>query len=178
VVVAFAACGVGSLGGEVTAVDAVLDVPEGALDSFVSLTLEQIPACAYPISLSLQQSQTETCSGDAAGFGTVAGKVDFVGSPGVVSINPYALNPSDVSFAAPATLELSTKDMLLSSTAVVPDPTRLDRLRIGTVVNGRWVAVSGSVFDAQAQVVRGQVTAGGRYAITQICADGTIGSCP
>jgi hypothetical protein len=168
---------VGSLGGEVAFDEAVLRVPPGALNSVVSLTLERIPMCAYPISLSAQASQQADCSGDSAGFGIVAGTVDFVGSPGVVSVNPYAVSPSDVSFARPAFIELSTKNYLLSSPGLVPDPSRPDRLRIGTVVNGRWEAVPGSSFDAQAQVVRGTVAGGGHYAITQICADGSIGDC-
>jgi hypothetical protein len=169
---------VGSLGGEMSVNQAVLRVPAGALSSVVSLTLKRIPGgCLFATSQSSQPSQPTDCSGDTAGFRTVDGTVVFMGSPGVVGVNPYALSPRDVSFATPASIELSTKDYLLSAPSVVPDPSRLDRLRLGAVVNGRWEAVPGSSFDPQAEVVRGTVAGGGRYAITQICADGTIGDC-
>jgi hypothetical protein len=108
----------------------------------------------------------------------VDGKLAFMGSPGVVGLNPCVLDPSSVVFSVLATLELSTKNLLLSSPDVVPDPARLDRLRLGVELNGQWAAVSGSEFDAQAQVVRGTVASGGRYTIVQICSDGTVGRCP
>jgi hypothetical protein len=171
-----AAADVGPRGGEMTVDETVLTLPLGALSSVVHLTLDRIPMCAYPLSESAQPAAD--CSGDSTGFGAFGETAYFVGSPGVVSVNPIALGPDSVSFGMPASLELSTADELLTSTAVVPDPSRLDRLRIATVSNGRWQAVPGSAFDAQAQVVRGRVTAGGRYGIAQICADGTIGTCP
>jgi hypothetical protein len=182
-VVAFAGCGSGRLpetvrgsvsplGGRLSVDDAELAVPPGSLASVVDVTFERIPICASSL-----ESQEPGCSADATGFTTVAGNLAFVGSPGVFEMNPYALSPSDLAFSPPASLELTTKDIFLGTGGLARDPSRLDLLRLCTVASGRWVAVPGSAYDAEAQVVRGSVIGGGRYAITQICADGTIGNC-
>ena len=92
---------------------------------------------------------------------TVTPATDFPGDPGLVPGAEYLFAPEGTQFGKPVRLKIAY------NSANVPAGVGEDELRLHKVINGHWVEVFGSMADASAHAVSGDITSFSQYGVVR-----------